>query len=280
MLPYLPHYIPIDYRLFGLLPIRPFGILVVTAIIIGFHVGRRRAVSVGLDRDTFERGFTWTLAIAFIISHMVDTIFYYPERILADPLVLFKLWDGLSSFGGFFGAVVGVYVFFTWKMKVSALQYAEAFLFGFVPAWIFGRMGCTVVYDHPGIRTDFFLGMVYRDGVVRHNLGMYEMLFAIVLTLVLYLTRNKRPFHGFHFALMLVCYAPVRFLLDFLRTADKHYWGFTPGQFFAVALIGIAIALTVRGLKAGPPAPASPSAPVKDKKLLRPTKPQKKKRRR
>lgn len=274
MLPYLPNFIPIDYRLFGLLPIRPFGILVVTAIIIGFHTGRRRAISVGLDRDTYERGFTWTLAIAFIISHIVDVTFYYPERILADPLVLFKLWDGLSSMGGFFGAVVGVYVFFKLKMKVSALQYAETFLFGIVPAWIFGRMGCTVVYDHPGIRTDFFLGMAYRDGIVRHNLGLYEMLFAIVLTTILYLARNKRPFHGFHFALILVCYAPVRFLLDFLRTADKHYWGLTPGQYFAFAMIAVAVLLTLRGLKEGPP------QPVKVKKPMRPAKPAKKKRRR
>src|SRR5512142_3044050 len=44
---------------------------------------------------------------------------------------------------------------------------------------------------------------------------------AIVLTAVIYALKKVRPFDGFHPAVMLLLYSPVRFLLDYLRREDK-----------------------------------------------------------
>jgi prolipoprotein diacylglyceryltransferase len=44
-------------------------------------------------------------------------------------------------------------------------------------------------------------------------------------------------------------YAPVRFFLDSLRVSDPLYWGFTPGQYFSVALFLLGVFLLIRGLK-------------------------------
>jgi phosphatidylglycerol:prolipoprotein diacylglycerol transferase len=145
-------------------------------------------------------------------------------------------------------------------MGVSVIKYVDAIIFGFVPAWILGRMGCTVVFDHPGKHTDFFLGMAYHKsrvlggvqyevGDVIHNLGLYEMLLAVVLTIILYSVKNIRPFDGFHPALMLLLYSPARFFFDTLRVEDRTYWGLTPGQYFAVGMVLLAIYLIVRGLQ-------------------------------
>jgi prolipoprotein diacylglyceryltransferase len=46
-----------------------------------------------------------------------------------------------------------------------------------------------------------------------------------------------------------VCYAPGRFLLDYLRTQDVRYLGLTPGQYGSVVLFlfGIIVLATMPG---------------------------------
>ena len=54
---------------------------------------------------------------------------------------------------------------------------------------------------------------------------------------------------GFHFALMVFLYAPVRLVLDTLRVSEKTYWGLTMGQCGSIAFLGLGIYLVIRGLK-------------------------------
>lgn len=251
MLPSL--YVP-PYKLFGLIPIQPFGILVALALVLGYTLGRRRARLTGLDPQLCADGQVWIVVTGFAMAHWVSVIFYFPDRVIKNPLTLLAFWSGLSSFGGLIGAAVGAIVYFHRK-KVSIIKYVDAIIFGFVPAWILGRMGCTVVFDHPGSQTNFFLGMMHHhDHIVRHNLGLYEMLLAVLLTIILYSLKNVRPFDGFHPALMLLLYSPARFFFDTLRETpihggDKRYFGLTPGQYFAVGMVLLAFVLIVRGLR-------------------------------
>jgi Prolipoprotein diacylglyceryltransferase len=234
-------------KLFGPLELHAFGFLVAVAVFLGFYLGKRRAANVGLDPNICASGITWGVFTGFIFAHWVSAIFYFPERIAADPLYLLKFWDGISSFGGFVGGILGVYLYLR-RMNVSYLDYIEAMLFGLVPAWVIGRLACTIAFDHPGLPTNFILGMMDEQGVVRHNLGLYEMLAALVLTGLLYLLKNVRPFRGFHCALVMLFYAPVRFLWDSLRIADKTYLGLTPGQYFSIIMGVAAMGWMVVGL--------------------------------
>jgi phosphatidylglycerol---prolipoprotein diacylglyceryl transferase len=260
-------YIHIEpYKLLGLLPIQPFGILVALALVVGYSLGRRRAKLTGLDPDICGDGMVWVVVSGFVVAHLVSVIFYFPERLLEKPYILFAIWAGLSSFGGFVGGALGAFYYFK-KQKVSIIKYVDAIVFGLVPAWILGRMGCSVVHDHPGKATLFFLGVKYPadlatytwtnffsgvssyEGTVRHDLGFYEMMLTIPLTLVLYALKNVRPFDGFHPALVLLLYSPIRFGLDYLRTQDKTYFGLTPGQYLAIGMVGLALFLILRGIK-------------------------------
>ena len=83
------------------------------------------------------------------MAHLVSVIFYFPERIRENPLVLVYIWSGLSSFGGFLGAALA-FLYFTRKEKIPALPYADAVALGLVIGWIFGRTGCFTAHDHPG----------------------------------------------------------------------------------------------------------------------------------
>jgi phosphatidylglycerol:prolipoprotein diacylglycerol transferase len=179
-----------------------FGGLVVAAVFAGCELAYLRGKRTDLNSRFVVDASLWAIFTGFTLSHVVMVVLYHPDLLLKNPMTLFMVWGGMSSFGGFFGGIAGIFIYLRRK-RVPLLPYYEAIMFGFVPVWILGRLGCTITFDHPGTPTDFFLGMADKTGVVRHNLGFYEMLWTIVITAVLYGLRNYRPFEGFHAVLRL-----------------------------------------------------------------------------
>lgn len=265
-----------DLVIFGIV-FKPFHMLILAAVTCGHFLGLRRARKVGLDAELMRDGNIWTMVIGFVVAHLVALVFYHPKQILEDPWVILALWNGLSSYGGLIGAVIGAKVYY--KRHGSAmLYYSDTMLFGFVPVWMLGRLGCTITFDHPGTPTNFFLGMsdkrgmtkgiwgFYRGGVVRHNLGFYELLLTAGLTAVLYATGNYRPFDLFHCGLILLLYSPARFFMDSLRVQDKLYWGLTTAQYLSMAGVLIAFALFWYGKKYHSPGQGAELVEKKTKK--------------
>src|SRR5688572_6172816 len=151
-------------------------------MIVGMRFVRRRAAGDGLEPMVADRMVTWILIGGFIGAHLVDRLIYFPGETLADPISLLKFWDGLSSFGGFVGAVAGALLFFRRERSLPRWRYLDAVAYGFPFGWIFGRLGCTVALDHPGKPTDFFLGQKsgpHPDSPVIHNLGFEEALYTM-----------------------------------------------------------------------------------------------------
>jgi phosphatidylglycerol:prolipoprotein diacylglycerol transferase len=247
MLPYYeipPLKIPVPF--FGTLPIYPFGVLVATAVLVGSSLANKRSLKLGLDDEITEGAAGYAIVVGFITAHLYSAIGYFPERIAENPLYLFKVWDGISSFGGFIGGMCAVIYYLKIKRKVSFWAYGDAIMYGWAVSWIFGRLGCTVAFDHPGSLTTFFLGMPYPGDAeltagVRHNLGFYEALWAMAVSLLFYTQRNKKHFWGWYLITYGMLYTPFRFGLDFLRAVDKRYAGLTPGQYAAILMFGLTV---------------------------------------
>lgn len=225
--------------------IHPFGVLVAIGILLGARMVRTRTRQLGLDDSDAASIATWVVVTGFVISHIFDVITYQPRQLLDDPLLLVKFWSGISSFGGFLGAFIGM-IWWCHRYKKPVLPFADALLFGLAPGWVFGRLGCFVAHDHPGRLAESFLfvAVKYPDGV-RYDLGLIEALYAIALTLTL-LVLSRRPRRiGTYVAIGAITYAPFRFALDFLRLpasvhgGDERYLGLTPAQ-YGVVLIFIA----------------------------------------
>ena len=229
--------------------IKPFGTLVATGVYVGAWLSVRQARRLGLDEQAVVSFIFSVVVSGFLFGHMLDVIFYYPGKVLEDPLSLLRLWDGLSSFGGFAGAAVGVLL---WRLrrKVWVLPYADVVSSAFPVAWVFGRAGCALAHDHPGIRSSAWFAVRYPDGG-RFDLGLYEMLCTIPLAAAfLWFRRKPRPW-GFYVGVMCVAYAPSRFALDFLRArdlaaSDPRYFALTPGQWACFALLGFGVVLCWR----------------------------------
>ncbi len=256
MIPYF------DGHLFniGSQPIYMFGVLVALGVIIGDRIVVKEGAKRGLDPQDVKFLNVRIVFGGFIMAHLVSVIFYFPERIRENPLVLVYIWSGLSSFGGFLGAALA-FLYYTRKDKIPPLPYADSVGLGLVIGWIFGRTGCFTAHDHPGRHTDFFLAVRYPDGP-RHDLGLDELLLTIVIAIVLFAYARRPRVPGRTIGLFALMYAPVRFGLDFLRATDvsqpdQRYAGLTPAQWACIACLAVGVWLVTR--KGEPLIPTEPA---------------------
>jgi phosphatidylglycerol:prolipoprotein diacylglycerol transferase len=277
LVPYvqIPDLTLLPARLLGGFPpapvtLKPFG----TLVALGLYAGTISALRVARRRGVSERAMvsflTWIVISSFFFAHVLDTLSYYPAEALRDPWSLLRLWEGLSSFGGFTGCVLGGVAWRLWH-KTPILAYSDIVASCFPVSWTFGRLGCSIAHDHPGVRSDAWFAVRYPDGG-RLDLGLLELLITVPLMLVfLHLLRKPRPW-GFYAGVMCVYYAPLRFLMDFLRErsgvdvgsallagGDARYFALTPAQWGSVPLFMLGVVLLVRAPRAGvepPPVPA------------------------
>jgi phosphatidylglycerol---prolipoprotein diacylglyceryl transferase len=282
MIPFI--HIP-DFHI-GPVPLHPFGILVATGVMVGTAITTRRARTLGYDLVKLNSFVTWMLVSAFVLSHMLDQIFYHWDELKKAPWSLFTLWTGLSSYGGFVGAVVGIVLWKYWVIEDGRLRrrpkphpilpFADLVLSVFPVGWMFGRMGCASVHDHLGatappgtwIAVEAPTGM--HDEVVNHvwfidlthghhlrfDLGLLEMIFTMILAACFALTWRRKLAVGTYAIASALAYAPVRFAMDFLRVpenegGDTRYWGLTPAQYGCFLLFGFGVYMIfyVRKLK-------------------------------
>jgi phosphatidylglycerol:prolipoprotein diacylglycerol transferase len=229
----------------GPLPLQPFGILVATGVLIGAWLARKHAAKLGLDDDELRGLSAWVLVGGFAGAHIFDVLAYQWDKLMEDPLLLIKVWAGISSYGGLLGGAIGG-VLYCRRKKLDLNAYGDAIVYGFLPAFTIGRIGCATVHDHVGRATDFPLGVDYpvafaaqhgyKEATRMHNLGLYELMYLIPVCLILaWVARKPRPY-GLIAVLAGTLYAPVRFFLDFLRfnESDPRYLYLTFAQWMSV----------------------------------------------
>src|SRR5262249_4759439 len=110
LLAVLPYFTIKDINIWKL-PLHPFGLLVALGVVIGHRIATNRARVLGLDEQRFESLVFATVATGFVLSHMLDQIFYHPAQLRDAPWEILMIHHGLSSFGGFFGAALGFFVY-------------------------------------------------------------------------------------------------------------------------------------------------------------------------
>jgi phosphatidylglycerol:prolipoprotein diacylglycerol transferase len=270
----------------GPLPLHPFGLLVAAGVMVGISLTTRRAEKLGYNLVALNSFVTWWLVSAFVLSHVLDQVFYHWHEVVTRPWSLVMIWQGLSSFGGFVGAIVGAVLWKYWTIEdgrllsrpkpMPLLPFADLVLSVLPIGWMFGRAGCAMVHDHPGVHTtaDTLLAVAYPsgpgDGSVTHiwfidfihghdprfDLGFLELLFTIVLAASFALSWRRKLPAGTYIIATALAYSPVRFAMDFLRVpesqgGDARYAGLTPAQYGCIALFvfGCAMIPYVRKLR-------------------------------
>jgi phosphatidylglycerol:prolipoprotein diacylglycerol transferase len=269
-------------------PIQSFGLIVAIGVLMGSAALRRYAEWHGLS-DHHIRALTgWVTVSGFVGAHVFDVLFYQWNDFVKDPLLILWIWKSISSYGGILGGAAG-WLIYVRRNRLDMRLYADITVLGLLVAFSLGRIGCTVVSDHIGSAVDprhwyAVLAMDYPRAfgdldqhfphfttkhITAWNLGLLELLYLVPVNLFVlwYAFRPARPSGSEKFldrhnagmvaALVGLLYAPVRFMLDFLRFnphADPRYVGLTFAQWVSMLAFGAAFLLLLRIAKNGKPA--------------------------
>jgi phosphatidylglycerol:prolipoprotein diacylglycerol transferase len=264
----------------GPIRLQAFGAILMTAVLVGEALYRRRLRQVALDIDT-GMALAWYILVAgFVGAHLFSLILYFPSKLAHNPLLLFKVWEDVSSFGGMIGGALGAVLYL--RMHATTLStstrwaYLDAVAFVAPFGWAIGRVACSLAHDHPGGVTSFplaislstqraqsFIARVYADaGQVLpplsqpsrlgfHDLGWYEFLYLTLIVVPLFVwLDHRRPEwlkrSGAWVMTFVFVYAPMRLVMDTLRISDVRYLALTPGQYAAGILLVGALYLALR----------------------------------
>jgi phosphatidylglycerol:prolipoprotein diacylglycerol transferase len=241
----IPYFDIATFHIAGL-TFHTFGLLVALGTIAGHAVVSRRAKELGLGPPQQIDVFVLCVFVGgYFFGHVFDTLAYHPALIARNPLELFMVHHGLSSFGGVTGAFIGG-LSYLYAKGLDRWAYTDLCTYAFPFGWIFGRAGCAIAHDHRGRLTDSWLAVRFPDGP-RYDLGLIEWCFTPLFCLLVVWVghRTRRP--GAVSAAMAISYAVVRFPLDFLRATDLgpegdvRYAGLTPGQWACFATLGFGL---------------------------------------
>lgn len=261
MIPYVEH--PILQ--IGSYPLQAFRVLALLAIVVEYVIVVRRAPRHGFTSDQASSLIAWAVVFGLVSAHVFDVLAYYPERLRADPMELFRVWGSLSSWGGMVGGLAGLGLV-AWRRGLGAagvLRFFDLAIYALPFTLMVGRFGCALQHDHLGIASSHFLAVNFLTGP-RFDLGLLEFLYLVPVSLLFFaLGRQPRPL-GFFSGLFFALYGPARFAMDALRNEDARYLGWTPAQYLCVVatLAGAALVLwSLRRASSVPPGSARAARP-------------------
>ncbi len=232
----------------GPLAIRWYGLMYVIGFALGWWLGRRRAS---------QPGSTWApvdvddaiffAALGVIAGGRVGYVLFYGfAEFLADPLMLFRIWEGGMSFhGGLAGALTAVAIF----ARRRGRSVADVFDFMAplpAPGLLAGRIGNFINGELWGKPTQAPWGFVVDPAVLHTNQAaearqlcerfaidpcvlhvhasqLYEGLLEGALLFVILWVFTARPRPRLAPAgLFLLCYGVFRFIVEFVRVPDQN----------------------------------------------------------
>jgi len=224
-----PQIDPVALRI-GPISIYWYGIMYLIGFGGGWWLGRRRALEEwrGWRREQVDDLVFYIVLGVLLGGRLGYVLFYDFGSFVADPISLFKVWQGGMSFhGGLIGVILAM-ALFARRRETTFFNVAD-FVAPLAPIGLgAGRIGNFINGRLWGKETDLPWGMIFPDaragGVPRHPSQLYELLLeGVVLFVVLWLfSRRPRPTMVVS-ALFLLLYGVFRFSVEFVRVPDAQY---------------------------------------------------------
>lgn len=245
----------------GPISIRWYGILMATAIGVGFWLAHREASAEKLPADDILRVAQWAVVAGLIGARLYEVIFnwdyygQYPSKIIA-------VWEGgLAIHGGLIvGPLVGVYL--AWRWRVPIWRSLDVAAPSVAIGQAIGRWGNFFNEEAFGRPTDLpwklYISPSHRPAPFAqdeffHPTFLYESLWdlGVFLVLVLWLRPALRNRPGALFFSYVGLYSVGRFAIESLRLDSFWLDGFRVPQLASVAgLIVAAVGLLLVSRKA------------------------------
>ncbi|HSN72676.1 MAG TPA: prolipoprotein diacylglyceryl transferase [Steroidobacteraceae bacterium] len=236
----------------GPLKVRWYGLMYVLGFAAAWWLARRRAAqpsSTWRPADVDDLIFYSALGV-ILGGRLGWVLFYGTEEVIAEPLRLFRVWEGGMSFhGGLIGVLIAIAIFAMRRGR----RIADVFDFTApLPAlgFLFGRIGNFINGELWGKPTDVPWAFIV-DGVPLHPSQLYEAALEgfVLFVLLWWFTSTPRPRLA-PSGLFLVGYGVFRFAVEFIRVPDANrgyllFDWMTMGQILSTPMIVAGLILLV-----------------------------------
>lgn len=150
-----------------------------------------------------------------------------PKAMLEASHTWLYFYQNKTVVGGFLGGLLGVEG--VKRLIHEKHSSGDLFTYPMLLALIIGRIGCFSmgVYEETyGLPTSLPWGMNLGDGVLRHPVCLYEIMFLLLLWVCLRVVEYRYTLvSGARFKLFMIAYLLFRFVLDFIK---PHYFSGIP----------------------------------------------------
>jgi len=268
---YLHHIDPIAFSL-GPVQVHWYGLMYLAGFLSAWWLGRQRIRAgrlPGVDMNGFSDLLFYAMLGVVVGGRVGYMLFYAFDVFLANPLSLFKVWEGGMSFhGGLLGVLAGC----LWWVRRHRLHFFDVmdFVAPLVPLGLgFGRLGNYVGGELWGKYTNAGWGVIFPraeeglqnlpweqiqaqyasgalDRLARHPSQLYEALLEGLVMFAVLWFYSARPRARYAVSgLFALLYGVFRFLIEFVRMPDNSvYVAFgwlTRGQILSLPLIALGL---------------------------------------
>ena len=150
---------------------------------------------------------------------------------------IISVLNNKTIMGGLFGGLLGVEL--VKKMIGEKQSSGDLFTLPIILGIAIGRLGCFLTGTREftfGKETTFYFGMDLGDGLSRHPIALYEIIFLIGLFFVLK-QLQKSTFYlkdGSYFKIFMISYFMFRFIIEFLKPNTYILLGLSSIQYLCL----------------------------------------------
>ncbi len=212
---------PVDIHWYGLMYVVAFGLFLALGRL---RIRQPHIAAQGWKAEDLDDMLFYGMLGVVLGGRLGEVLFYQPAHFFANPLDIFKVWQGGMSFhGGFLGVLVAMSLWAR-KTRRNVLDVYD-FIAPMVPlGYAAGRLGNFINHELPGRLADPGLpwAMLW-PGVEgpRHPSPLYQMLLdGIVVFIILWpYARKQRPRLAVG-AMFTLLYGCARFVTEYFRVPD------------------------------------------------------------
>jgi phosphatidylglycerol:prolipoprotein diacylglycerol transferase len=168
---------------------------------------------------------------AFLFSRLLGSLEDPQAWARADNPWLY-FYANKTIVGGLLGGLLFVEITKMFLKEKSSS--GDMFIYPLILAMIIGRLGCfsAGIYEPTfGIASSLPWAMDLGDGILRHPVALYEILFLMLLWFSLYsLEKYTLLAMGVRFKLFMIAYLMFRFILEFIKPVHPLVWSLTTIQ--------------------------------------------------
>lgn len=239
---------PVAFTIFNI-PVRWYGILIASAVLLGIYLAVRESKRLGYDPDLFIDFCLWAVPVAIIGARIYYVVFQW-SYYRAHPSEIIAIWHGGIAIYGAVLAGILVGVIFAKARKVDFWQLADIAAPSLILGQAIGRWGNFFNGEAYGYlvsspKWQRFPAAVYVNGQWHMATFFYESMWDLAVFIFLMWYRKRKKYSGDVFLAYLILYGIGRFIVEGLRT-DSLMWGtLRVSQVLSLVLIIVAIAIRI-----------------------------------